>query len=78
MLRFFRKYNKHILVIGGCLLMVAHVADRPVAMVLLNAFGTRTPVGDAARIKRWLATGSGGPVAAPARRYERRISAQLD
>ena len=57
---------------GRCLVMVTRVDGRPVAMLLLNSFGTRTPLGDAGRIRRWLTTGQGGTVAGAARDYERR------
>lgn len=57
---------------GRCLVMVTRVQDRPVAMVLLNSFGTRTPLGDAGRVRRWITTGHGGRVAGAARDYERR------
>jgi len=63
---------------GRCLVMVADVDGRPVAMVLLNSFGRRTPLGDVSRVRRWLQTGSGGVVAGPALDYERRVSAALD
>ena len=55
---------------GRCLVMVVDVDGQPMAMALLNAFGTRTPLGDASRIRRWLQTGEGGSVAQAARRYE--------
>ncbi len=58
--------------------MVAMIEKRPVAMVLLDSFGRRTPVGDAGRVRRWLETGQSGPVAAAARRYERRKTAQFE
>ncbi|MEQ8858897.1 MAG: D-alanyl-D-alanine endopeptidase [Pseudomonadales bacterium] len=56
---------------GRCLVLVSRIDDRPVAMVLLNSFGTRTPLGDAGRVRRWLTTGQGGTVAGAAARYER-------
>lgn len=58
---------------GRCLIMVAEVAGEPVAMVLLNSFGTRTPLGDAGRIRRWLETGHSGAVAQAAVRYEQEV-----
>ncbi len=56
---------------GRCLVLVSRIDERPVAMVLLNSFGTRTPLGDAGRVRRWLTTGKGGSVAGAALRYER-------
>lgn len=55
---------------GRCLMMVANVDGQPTAIVLLNSFGTRTPLGDSGRIRRWLETGEGGSVAQAAIRYE--------
>jgi serine-type D-Ala-D-Ala endopeptidase (penicillin-binding protein 7) len=60
---------------GRCLIMIATIGERAVTMVLLDSFGTRSPVGDAARVKRWLETGSGGTVAGAARDYERQRTA---
>ncbi|MFW6093210.1 MAG: D-alanyl-D-alanine endopeptidase [Pseudomonadota bacterium] len=62
---------------GRCLVLVAEAAERTVGMVLLNSFGTRTPLGDAGRVRRWLTTGRGGTVAGTARDYERRTREQL-
>jgi serine-type D-Ala-D-Ala endopeptidase (penicillin-binding protein 7) len=61
----------YLLVAGRCLAMVANIDGRPIAMVLLDSLGTRTPLGDAGRIGRWLRTGQGGSVAVAARDYER-------
>jgi D-alanyl-D-alanine endopeptidase (penicillin-binding protein 7) len=56
---------------GRCLVMVTEVDGRPLALVLLNSFGTRTPLGDAGRVRRWITTGDGGRIAGAARDYER-------
>ncbi|WP_318944103.1 D-alanyl-D-alanine endopeptidase [Marinobacter sp.] len=61
---------------GRCLVMMAEVDGRQVINVLLDSFGSRSPVGDAGRIKRWLQTGALGRVAGAARAYERRKNAQ--
>ncbi|MDR0577973.1 MAG: D-alanyl-D-alanine endopeptidase [Candidatus Accumulibacter sp.] len=58
---------------GKCLVMQARLADRPVVIVLLDAAGKLTRVGDANRIKRWLEAprgarqqaSFGSPVVAP-------------
>lgn len=60
---------------GRCLLMVTRVDGRDVVTVLLDSFGTRTPIGDAGRVKRWLTTGKGGSIAKAARAYEKRRNA---
>jgi serine-type D-Ala-D-Ala endopeptidase (penicillin-binding protein 7) len=39
---------------GRCLVMQAHVANRPVLIVLLDARGKLTRFGDANRIKQWM------------------------
>lgn len=60
---------------GRCLVMLTEIDGRPVVTVLLDSLGTRSPMGDAGRIKRWLTTGTGGSVAAAARAYERKKNA---
>jgi D-alanyl-D-alanine endopeptidase (penicillin-binding protein 7) len=61
---------------GRCLLLLTRIDGLEVAMVLLDSFGRHSPIGDAGRIKRWLRTGTGGPVAAAAAEYEQRERAQ--
>jgi D-alanyl-D-alanine endopeptidase (penicillin-binding protein 7) len=56
---------------GRCLVMAVDVDDQPIGMVFLNSFGSRSPLGDAGRARRWLTTGESGHVAGPARDYER-------
>ncbi len=56
---------------GRCLVLVSELEGRPVVMVLLDAFGKVTPLGDAQRVKRWLTTGSSGHIAGPALAYEK-------
>lgn len=56
---------------GRCLAMVTVIDGEPLAMVLLDSLGSRSPLGDAGRIRRWVRTGASGPVAASARAYER-------
>ncbi|ABI57689.1 murein-DD-endopeptidase [Alkalilimnicola ehrlichii MLHE-1] len=63
---------------GRCLAMVAEMEGRPVALVFLNSHGTRSPLGDAGRFRRWLADGVGGTVAASAREYEQQVGARLE
>lgn len=62
---------------GRCLVLISGIQDRRVAMVLLDSFGRRTPIGDAGRVRRWLETGESGSIAAAARRYEQRRSEQM-
>lgn len=60
---------------GRCLVMVANIEGRAIAMVFLDSFGTLSPVGDAGRVREWIETGSGGSVAGPALEYEQRKTA---
>jgi serine-type D-Ala-D-Ala endopeptidase (penicillin-binding protein 7) len=62
---------------GRCLVMVADVGGEPMVLVLLDSLGSRTPLGDAGRIRRWLETGSGGAVAGEALDYERARRAEI-
>ncbi len=62
---------------GRCLVMVTEIDGRPMALVLLNSFGTRSPLGDAGRIRRYLERGETGLIAGPARDYERAQVAAL-
>jgi D-alanyl-D-alanine endopeptidase (penicillin-binding protein 7) len=63
---------------GRCLATVVVIDGEPMAMVLLDSFGTRSPLGDVGRIKRWLTTGASGSVARAAREYEQRRSSAYD
>ncbi len=63
---------------GRCLVMVAEVDDRDLVLVLLNSKGSRSPLGDAGRVRRWLATGQGGSVASAARDYEQQMARIMD
>ncbi len=59
-------------VAGRCLVMVTEVKGEKVAMVLLNSYGKRTPIGDAGRIKRWMTTGETGKISQNARNYQKK------
>ncbi|WP_111496965.1 MULTISPECIES: D-alanyl-D-alanine endopeptidase [Marinobacter] len=61
---------------GRCLIMVTRIDGREVVAVLLDSFGTRTPLGDAGRVRRWLTSGQGGSIAKAARAYENRRNAE--
>jgi len=39
---------------GRCLVMQAHIMERPVIVVLLDSYGKHTRIGDANRIKTWM------------------------
>lgn len=61
---------------GRCLVLLSTFEGRDVAMVLLDAFGKQTPLGDAGRVKRWLSSGNSGSIAGAALRYEQAKSKQ--
>ncbi len=63
---------------GRCLVMVTEIDGRRIGMVLLDSFGTRSPIGDAGRIRNWLRTGNGGAIAQAAQRYEQRRAAAFE
>lgn len=63
---------------GRCLAMITEIEGHAVAMVFLNSRGTRSPLGDAGRTRRWLTTGEAGSVAPAARSYEREQAARLE
>lgn len=60
---------------GRCLVMISNMNGKQVITVLLDSLGTRSPMGDAGRIKRWLDTGASGQVAKAARQYAREKNA---
>ena len=60
---------------GRCLVMISEMTGKQVVTVLLDSLGTRSPMGDAGRIKRWLDSGAQGQVARAARRYEQQRNA---
>jgi D-alanyl-D-alanine endopeptidase (penicillin-binding protein 7) len=61
---------------GRCLVMQTQIADKPVALVVLDAYGKFTHVADASRLKTWLETGKVTPVAPAALAYKRERLAQ--
>ncbi len=42
---------------GRCVVMLAHIAQRPVVLVLLDSVGKFSRLGDAQRVKTWMETG---------------------
>lgn len=62
---------------GRCLVMVTQMNNKTVAVVLLNSFGKRSPLGDAARIRRWLETGDAGLVAEGAKAHRQLVLRDL-
>lgn len=56
---------------GHCLVMSTEMNQRPVAFVVLDAFGKYTHMADANRLKKWLETGTVTPVPAAALNYKK-------
>ena len=56
---------------GRCLLMVTDIDGKQTAMVMLNSYGKRTPLGDAGRIKRWITKGETGKISKKAISYQK-------
>ena len=55
---------------GHCLVMRTRMDGRPVAFVVLDAYGKYTHMADANRLKKWLETGKISPVPAAALSYK--------
>jgi D-alanyl-D-alanine endopeptidase (penicillin-binding protein 7) len=55
---------------GHCLVMRTRMDGRPVAFVVLDAYGKYTHMADANRLKKWLETGKVSPVPAAALSYK--------
>ncbi|WP_348983386.1 D-alanyl-D-alanine endopeptidase [Pseudomonas oligotrophica] len=61
---------------GHCLVMRTRMNGRPVAFVVLDAFGKYTHMADANRLKKWIETGTITPVPAAALAYKQQKMAQ--
>ena len=55
---------------GHCLVLVTKMGNRPVALVILDAFGKYTHFADASRIRSWVETGRSASVPAVAQQYK--------
>lgn len=55
---------------GHCLVLVTSMAGRPVAMVILDAFGKYTHFADATRLRAWMETGKSTKVPTVAMQYK--------
>ncbi|EPF18556.1 D-alanyl-D-alanine endopeptidase precursor [Cedecea davisae] len=62
---------------GHCLVMRTVIKGRPVALVVLDAFGKYTHFADANRLRNWMETGKITPVPAAALSYKRSKAAQM-
>ncbi|QKJ86478.1 D-alanyl-D-alanine endopeptidase [Paramixta manurensis] len=61
---------------GHCLVMRTVINQRPVALVVLDAFGKYTHFADANRLRDWLETGKAAPVPAAALAYKKQKAQQ--
>lgn len=61
---------------GRCLVMRTVINNRPVALVVLDAFGKYTHFADANRLRAWLETGKAAPVPAAALAYKKQKASQ--
>ncbi|MGF1717155.1 D-alanyl-D-alanine endopeptidase [Photobacterium chitinilyticum] len=62
---------------GYCLTMVTNIDGKKLLMVMLDAYGKLTPIGDAGRIKKWIQTGKSGNISDTAEHYQRTKLAEL-
>lgn len=61
---------------GHCLVMRAIINQRPVALVVLDAFGKYTHFADASRLRMWMEEGKVSPIPAIALSYKQQRSSQ--
>jgi len=62
---------------GHCLVMRTVMNNRPVAMVVMDAFGKYTHFADASRLRTWVETGKVMPVPPAALSYKKQKEAQM-
>lgn len=62
---------------GHCLVMRTVINQRPVALVVMDAFGKYTHFADANRLRNWLETGKAMSVPADARSYKKQREARM-
>jgi D-alanyl-D-alanine endopeptidase (penicillin-binding protein 7) len=62
---------------GHCLVMRTVINNKPVALVVMDAFGKFTHFADASRLRTWIETGKVQPVPASALDYKRQKAAQM-
>ncbi len=61
---------------GHCLAMRTVIGNRPVALVVLDAFGKYTHFADANRLRSWMETGKASPIPGAAKSYRQQKDAQ--
>ncbi|MBB3104486.1 D-alanyl-D-alanine endopeptidase [Azomonas macrocytogenes] len=62
---------------GHCLVMVAEVGNRPMAMVLMGSLGKASRFADASRVRSWVETGKSAPLPIAAISYKQQRIQQL-
>ncbi len=62
---------------GHCLVMRTVINQRPVALVVMDAFGKYTHFADANRLRTWMETGKVSPVPAAALSYKKQKAAEV-
>ena len=62
---------------GHCLVMRTVINQRPVALVVMDAFGKYTHFADANRLRSWIETGKISPVPAAALSYKKQKAAEM-
>lgn len=62
---------------GHCLVMRTVINNKPVALVVMDAFGKYTHFADASRLRTWIETGKVQPVPAAALSYKHQKAAQM-
>ncbi|MFU9138192.1 D-alanyl-D-alanine endopeptidase [Erwinia tasmaniensis] len=62
---------------GHCLVMRTVINRRPVALVVMDAFGKYTHFADANRLRTWVETGKASPVPAAALSYKKQKAAEI-
>ncbi|EPT8948420.1 D-alanyl-D-alanine endopeptidase [Cronobacter malonaticus] len=62
---------------GHCLMMRTLIKNRPVTLVVMDAFGKYTHFADASRLRTWLETGKVQPVPEAALSYKRQKAEQM-
>ncbi|MCT4716028.1 D-alanyl-D-alanine endopeptidase [Enterobacteriaceae bacterium H18W14] len=62
---------------GHCLVMRTVINNRPVSLVVLDAFGKYTHFADANRLRKWMETGQITPVPSSALSYKKQKAAQM-
>ncbi len=61
---------------GHCLAMRTVISNRPVALVVLDAFGKYTHFADANRLRSWIETGKAAPIPGAAKSYRQQKDSQ--